>query len=264
MSGEGEKDCGRCGQPKPLSEFEDRAGGLLGQHNRCRECVALYGRGEVKGSVTAELIKRGLFEEVVLRQAVTRKRHTDWVKRKRAAGLCGSCGRNRTVGGYFRCEDCRRKRSGRHNFQAAERKRARAGTVYCKKCGRLKENPDRVYCATCYSRRALKRVRQRPFRLVRDQRRRQSVKARVFEMYGDACACCGLADARFLTIDHVNNDGKQDRAGGWTKLRELLKTKRDDLQLLCWNCNMGKEANGGTCPHKILIRGRGWNVVQAA
>lgn len=26
-----------------------------------------------------------------------------------------------------------------------------------------------------------------------------------------------------------------------------------DLQILCWNCNMGKNVNKGVCPHKVVI-----------
>ena len=72
-----------------------------------------------------------------------------------------------------------------------------------------------------------------------------------------ACACCGEADDRFLTIDHVNNDGKAHRAAIDTqRIRFYLFLKKANfpndppLQVLCFNCNLGKRVNRGVCPHK--------------
>jgi hypothetical protein len=43
---------------------------------------------------------------------------------------------------------------------------------------------------------------------ARYQRNHQTVLA----AYGGKCVCCGEAEEAFLTLDHVNNDGKQHRA----------------------------------------------------
>lgn len=69
------------------------------------------------------------------------------------------------------------------------------------------------------------------------------------------CACCGEDDPRFLTIDHKNNDGKKERIysqryGGlalWLRKRGYP----DGYQVLCFNCNCGKGAWGGVCPHNV-------------
>ena len=60
------------------------------------------------------------------------------------------------------------------------------------------------------------------------------------------CACCGLADYRFLTVDHVDGDGSAHRSG-------VKKETPYRLQLLCWNCNMAK-GTSGDCPHKTGTR----------
>ena len=70
-------------------------------------------------------------------------------------------------------------------------------------------------------------------------------------------SCCGETGFEFLTVDHINNDGNEHRRQikaafgiyGWLEKNGFPK---DGLQLLCWNCNMGKRANGGTCPHQAL------------
>lgn len=72
---------------------------------------------------------------------------------------------------------------------------------------------------------------------------------------GDKCACCGeCSHWKFLTIDHVNNDGNVHRKeiGAWPRkiFEEILAGENEGrYQLLCWNCNMGKARNGGVCPH---------------
>lgn len=75
-------------------------------------------------------------------------------------------------------------------------------------------------------------------------------KKAVIDAYGGVCECCGEKDPRLLTIDHINNDGAGDRNNDlWSRLRSLGYPK-DRYRLLCWNCNSGRSANGGTCPHK--------------
>jgi len=85
-------------------------------------------------------------------------------------------------------------------------------------------------------------------------RRRQALKIAVLEAYGGpVCACCGEMDMRFLTIDHVNNDGAQHKKViGKGSLYAWLKKNGypEGFQVLCWNCNCGRHHNGGICPHK--------------
>jgi hypothetical protein len=76
-------------------------------------------------------------------------------------------------------------------------------------------------------------------------------------MYGKICNCCGQSDPRFLTLDHVNNDGAEHRktlsSDTIPAYYEAVKKHRPDLyQILCYNCNMGRAANKGLCPHKDL------------
>lgn len=100
------------------------------------------------------------------------------------------------------------------------------------------------YCYSC----AVKRSEAAKSRL-------KAVRAAVLDLYGAECACCGETEPIFLTIDHINNDGHKER-GKWGRnltssemiCRRLLKQKRDDIQILCYNCNCGKQ-RAGKCPH---------------
>ena len=65
------------------------------------------------------------------------------------------------------------------------------------------------------------------------------------------CACCGETELGFLSLDHVNNDGNKQRKKllfAWLIARGL--PDEPAIQVLCFNCNLGREFNGGVCPHK--------------
>jgi hypothetical protein len=76
--------------------------------------------------------------------------------------------------------------------------------------------------------------------------------------YGGAvCVCCGETDIRFLTLDHINNDGAQhrQRSGSGINLYCWLKKNNypECIQVLCYNCNCARAHNNGVCPHKDPI-----------
>lgn len=84
-------------------------------------------------------------------------------------------------------------------------------------------------------------------------------KSIMLKEYGSICICCGEEDIRSLTIDHINNDDMDERRavdGGRNKSFSIynhlkkLGWPKDGYQILCYNCNMGKANNKGTCPHK--------------
>lgn len=81
------------------------------------------------------------------------------------------------------------------------------------------------------------------------------LKDLVISSYGGKCACCGEADKRFLSLDHVNNDGYIERKtlkGSKGSYRLARKENYPDrYQVLCFNCNCAKKNFGGVCPHKI-------------
>jgi hypothetical protein len=98
-----------------------------------------------------------------------------------------------------------------------------------------------------------------------DRKKALDVLARdeCYAAYGGKCQCCGESNPMFLTIDHVNNDGKTLRAdtshplggiGGvlYRKLKRAGYPK--SFALLCYNCNCGRFRNGGICPHQSRER----------
>jgi hypothetical protein len=83
---------------------------------------------------------------------------------------------------------------------------------------------------------------------------KRRLKLKIIEEYGGKCVCCGENRFEFLTIDHINGDGKQHRKElGANMLYNWLKKNnfpKDNFQLLCMNCNFAK-GHFGKCPHEI-------------
>lgn len=91
---------------------------------------------------------------------------------------------------------------------------------------------------------------------------RENLKFSVMAIYSDGqpiCVCCGETEIRFLTIDHINNNGANHRKERANRLGHRfyrwLKDNGfpDGYQVMCFNCNCGKFVNGGICPHKEKV-----------
>lgn len=129
------------------------------------------------------------------------------------------------------------------------RRQARTLQGLCSVC----TNPAKIGRKLCEKHGDNSRNRSRRFL----KREYIDLKSEVFTHYGNICKCCGFTgNPKFLTIDHINNDGAKHRkeiGHSTTALLRWLKKNNyptDNFQLLCWNCNMGKARNGGICPHK--------------
>lgn len=97
---------------------------------------------------------------------------------------------------------------------------------------------------------------------ARETHRRSRLKLRleVLTAYSTGkpiCRCCGEDDPRFLTLDHVNDDGGAHRkAMREAKVRDFYQylkmagfPQEPALAVGCANCNLGRSWNGGLCPH---------------
>lgn len=79
----------------------------------------------------------------------------------------------------------------------------------------------------------------------------------VYNAYGSKCSCCGETNYMFLNIDHIDNDGSDDRKirGSGHKFYKWLIHNNfpfDRYRLLCYNCNIGRARNDGICPHVTI------------
>lgn len=155
---------------------------------------------------------------------------------RKRQGVCVWCGKKPPRKNQKLCEVCGDQ--GKLNSKA-RRKRLLIDQL-CTKCEIREALPDGTRCTVC----------REEHRLYSTQRYYR-IRAEVFEAYGNICNCCGEANTAFLTLDHVNNDGSIDRLVNrkLSVLEKVWKRHREDIQLLCYNCNLGKAKNGGICPH---------------
>lgn len=131
------------------------------------------------------------------------------------------------------------------------------------KTGKRYRESDCPACCVKRARRNKDRTRRElGDQVIRDGDRQRRIKVRDEAMnhYGGfICACCGETEPKFLSLDHMNNDGAEHRRGITGKrtsagYHTYLWLKRrgfpPGFQVLCMNCNHGKRMNNGICPHK--------------
>jgi hypothetical protein len=103
---------------------------------------------------------------------------------------------------------------------------------------------------------ALKRYKvNRESILKRNKKINIEIRRKLFIHYGEKCVCCGEKNDKFLTVDHIDGGGRRHRneiSGGAKGLyRWIIKNNYPkNFQILCYNCNCGKERNNGKCPHE--------------
>ena len=81
----------------------------------------------------------------------------------------------------------------------------------------------------------------------------------VMKHYGGnppKCACCGETEMSFLVLDHINNNGADERKkiGNGNVFSWIIRNGfPSGYQVLCANCNTSKLKNGGICIHTLRI-----------
>lgn len=139
----------------------------------------------------------------------------------------------------------------RHARRMATR-RERNEKGLCAYCGVNPKLEDRIGCGDCSRRHSYLAGNFSRDRKDRTALYRKRIRRKIIDKYGGCCACCGKRELLFLTIDHKDGKGFEDRKSytGTSWYMYLLRTDlRTDLQVLCYNCNNGREMGGGICPH---------------
>jgi hypothetical protein len=126
----------------------------------------------------------------------------------------------------------------------------------CVYCGKSPPAAEAKHCHECLNKKLLSNKKAKDQHPEKSAMYRRRLRKEVVDKYGGVCACCGESNLLFLTIDHINNDGKKDRhqhgfrpSSTATYFRLRREPRRPDLQVLCFNCNLGRASNRGVCPH---------------
>jgi hypothetical protein len=166
------------------------------------------------------------------------KYHKTLRQKRKNAGLCVRCGGPRTDI-RITCNFCASRENGYVKNTAANH----IASGRCR-CGK---NPieNKSVCQICsdYSARCLREL-----------------KFKVFAGYGDKCSCCGISEWEFLSIDHVEERGCDERkrlgskaTSGSFYRKIIAENFPPSYRLLCFNCNLSL-GFFGYCPHHPEIR----------
>lgn len=162
-----------------------------------------------------------------------------------ARGKCASCS-GLAANGCVRCDKCQ-------SIMKSASKRWRQSRIVEHKCALCGVTLDKSYtyknCPQCLV-----------IRRAKGKIQHLKLKIEVLNAYGGCqCVCCGETILAFLSLDHVHNDGAAHRQtmakGGNHFYRQLKKNgwpNNPPLQVLCHNCNTGRQVNGGICPHQEI------------
>jgi len=97
-------------------------------------------------------------------------------------------------------------------------------------------------------------LRRKPRRSTPLPKVLENAKLIVLKHYGKKCFCCYENKVKLLTVEHTNGDGyltrRQGIKGKWLYSFLIHEGFPSFIQILCFNCNIGKKNNGGICPHK--------------
>ncbi len=157
------------------------------------------------------------------------------LKAKRISNkMCSECG-GRPLHSKYRCLECNNKNNKIISQTTIIRRDKLRAMGLCTNCG--KESLfTKDHCKAC-----------RDKHVIVSRKSNRKCKQECFLAYGGPkCARCGIEDPDVLTIDHINNNGSEERKqngliGG---LSSYLYLKRNNyppgFQVLCFNCNYKK------------------------
>lgn len=145
--------------------------------------------------------------------------------------ICPKCWRGKTNGTSL-CEICRLHHKNKQDeaFKNGICVRCFSNPIYRKRS-----------CKTCIDKQLLSNKR---------------IKDAAYNAYGGyICSCCKEKELSFLSIDHIENDGKllrKTQGTGTALYRWLVRNNfPKGYQILCMNCQFGK-SKYGICPHKSI------------
>ncbi len=230
-----DKACVRCKATKPTTDFSKESRRKDGLSLYCKECCSEKYEAQFERASASFANTAGAIEGW---QDIT----------ELPTKVCRKCGTPRPRSAEFFPIDKR----GKDGLMAQCR---RCRSEYQKARRQLPEMKEyhRVASAQWYEN---NREQVNGHRRISEKELEMAYKNAIFLAYGGKCYCCGEDDIRFLTIDHINNDGKQHREEvgvGRTMTRWIIRNGfPDNIRLACYGCNMARAhaGNNGICPHE--------------
>lgn len=162
--------------------------------------------------------------------------------------LCRRCG-DKPLEGKTRCERCHIK-----HLEYQKKSKANAEKQgLCRNCLIKEIQIGSSMCVECLE-----------SHRIYGRKKYQKYRQLCIENYGGKCTCCGCKVAKYLQLDHINNDGSEHRKkiydggpgirGGSIYPWACRNNYPSNLQLLCANCHQAKTTCGGCTEedHRIM------------
>ncbi len=115
-----------------------------------------------------------------------------------------------------------------------------------------------IHCGKCARARSTKWYWENQRHCIdRTRNYNRKLREELIAAYGGCCECCGEDHFEFLTLDHTNGNGAEEKrklfgnARSGTHFFQYLKKHgypKDGYRLLCFNCNCARGFYG-FCPH---------------
>jgi len=134
-----------------------------------------------------------------------------------------------------------------------------------------KDDYRRWYDANKERARAMKAANMRRYRAQsRERYAAQSRKAKrrlremLLELFGRKCVLCGFSDERALTLDHINNNGAEERAEIGERgvyYRALKPEFRSEYRMICMNCQFICRQEAGRQNQHPRVAALAWRIL---
>lgn len=256
------KNCSKCNNAFPLSEFSKDLKNKDNLNNVCKECTNHYSRNYCK-NMTPNLIENHkfmrMFRNIKLKHEII----------YHYGSRCACCGEKQieflTIDHINNDGHKQPIKERRHLYNWLKQNNFPNGfQVLCFNCNlskyyMAKELPSIAKCIhqrtdkdNCLLKNA---YTNKPQSSQTRRSRQQKEKQIVTNHYGGKCACCGITELELLTIDHINNDGNEHRKNIKNNIYKWLIDNNfpKEFQVLCHNCNHSKHFGKGTCIHKRKV-----------
>lgn len=182
---------------------------------------------------------------------------------------CPSCGiekplidfakdKNRARGVTSRCKVCSRAYGAKYRALNADAQKKKSNDYYARNKDKIAAKRQTEEYKT-HRREWERSVKDRPERKERIRVNGRNFHERVWSeaiKFFGPCACCGESTPEFLSLDHINGNGAEERKKGKSGMMILSALRRagwpeeskNEYRLLCFNCNFSI-GHYGFCPH---------------
>jgi len=219
------KTCRICKTEKPLTEFHKRSATTY--RTECKQCHSEINRKRHQNRKKREKI--WVNQKLCISCQQVKKRDSFGVASHTIDGLdnkCKQCLSEYRQSDIMKEYQTQKKASGKQKEISDKYRNSHQKEISQRKKQKRETFGDEV------------RAKEREYR--------RSVRQRAVNMLGGECAVCGEKDLPFLAIDHIFNDGAEDRKRyqGLTQFACAIIAGRTDntrLQVLCHNHNKEKQ-----------------------